>query len=161
MEEKTIDVSAFDIGDSPSLVSVELPISVGILPTYVPDQNMRLRLYRRLADLPDEAALDALEEEFRDRFGNPPDTVHNLIYQIRVKLRAETAGLASVSVDSHQLVLRFPPLPEGMQSRELPNIGHLARSGKNAYWLPMEEDRWKNRLLDTLSAIIDLYGRIY
>ncbi len=141
---------AFQEGHIP--VSVELPIPVGIPVEYVPDQDMRLRLYRRLVTFRSEEEIDALAEEFADRFGPLPEGVQNLFFQMRVKLRAEAAGLASVSVESDQIVLRFPPLPEGVTSRELPNLGLDSRAGKNAYWLPYASrmEDWPDRLLNTL-----------
>ena len=103
-------------------VSVDLPLSIGIPVDYIPDQTMRLKLYRRLADMQDEGEVQAMEDEFNDRFGSLPDQVANLFFQMRVKLRAEQAGLASVSMEGDQIVLRYPPLPEGV-NRSLPNPG--------------------------------------
>ncbi|HVP20391.1 MAG TPA: transcription-repair coupling factor [Anaerolineaceae bacterium] len=138
-------------------VSVDLPLGLGIPMGYVPDQGMRLRLYRRLADLKDEGELTALSDEFSDRFGPLPEEVKNLIFQMQVKLRAEEAGLASVSVENDQIVLRYPPLPEGAPGRNLPSIGTEARTGKNAYWMPMGSgDGWKDRLLECLAKINEM-----
>ena len=139
-------------------VNVELPLSIGVPVDYVADQNIRLRLYRRLADIQNEAEVDTITEEFVDRFGPPPEPLRNLFYQIRVKLRAEAAGLASVSVEGDQMILRFPPLPDGVSSRNLPNLGAQARSGKNAYWLPFSsrQQDWQQALLDTLAQIKEL-----
>ena len=83
----------------------------------------------------------------------------NLLYQMQVKLRAEEAGLISVAAEGEQIVLRFPPLPESMPSRNLPAIGGKTRSGKNAYWLQVDfaDDSWRNQLLEILSAIIELW----
>ncbi len=137
-------------------VAVDLPLSAGIPVDYVPDQNMRLRLYRRLADLQSEADVQQLADEFHDRFGPPPDSVQNLFFQLLVKLRGERAGLASVAVEGDQIVLRYPALPESAPPRNLPFVGTLARTGKNAFWLSMEGDPavWKERLLQLLSAIM-------
>ena len=138
-------------------VSVDLPLSIGIPVDYVEDQNMRLRLYRRLADLESEPDVFALAEEFQDRFGPLPVEVENLLYQMRIKLRAERVGLSSVSVESDQIVLRYPPLPEGMNGRALPYIGTIARAGKNAYWLAMGSgEGWKEQLIEVLSAIDEI-----
>ena len=87
----------FEFKDGHMPVSVDLPLSVGIPVDYVPDQNMRLQLYRRLADLQNEQEVRSLAEELRDRFGPLPEQVSNLIFQMSVKLRAEVAGLASVT----------------------------------------------------------------
>ncbi len=138
-------------------VTVDLPISVGIPADYVPDQNLRLSLYRRLADLQNEPEVQFMADEFIDRFGVLPEDVENLLYQMRVKLLAETAGLASVTLENDQLVLRYPPLPDGFPARNLPNLGPQARAGKNAYWLPLNgsPDSWKDRLIETLRKLVE------
>ncbi len=140
-------------------VGVDLPLPAGIPAEYVPEQHVRLSLYRRIASVQDEGELDALHSEFSDRFGELPELVANLFYQMRVKLRAETAGLASVSIESDQFVLRFPPLPEGVQARALPDIGMNSRASKNAYWISTNQGQadWREKLLAALSAIIDLW----
>lgn len=143
-------------------VSVDLPLAIGVPVSYVPDQNMRLNLYRRLANLKQEDELQALGEEFVDRFGPMPESVTNLFYQMRVKLRAERAGLASVAVESDQVVLRFPPLPDGVNIRNLPQIGPQIRPGKNAYWIQIdyEKETWQDHILEALSAIIQVYPQV-
>ena len=135
-------------------VSVDLPLPVGISVEYIADQNMRLKLYRRLADVTDEDELQAMQDEFADRFGPLPEPVENLFFQMRVKLRAELAGLASVSLEGEQIVLRYPPLPEGA-SRTLPHLGMGVRAGKNAYWITINNGiDWKEKLLETLAEIL-------
>ena len=135
-------------------VNVDLPLEIGIPATYIADQAMRLKLYRRLADTQNEDDLQTMHDEFTDRFGTLPEPVAHLFFQMRVKLRAELAGLASVAMEGEQLVLRYPPLPEGA-SRKLPFVGLQARSGKNAYWIPIAglED-WRGVLLETLAEIM-------
>lgn len=139
-------------------VSVDLPLAIGIPVEYIPDQTMRLKLYRRLADMQDEGEVQAMEDEFLDRFGPLPEPVENLFFQMRVKLRAEQAGLSSVAMEGEQIVLRYPPLPEGM-SRQLVNLGSGVRAGKNAYWMPANVNGkdWRERLLEALSAIIEAW----
>jgi len=135
-------------------VNVDLPLAIGIPEAYVPDTNLRLRLYRRLADLTDEAALEALAAEFTDRFGPLPEMVTNLFYQMRVKLRAERAGLISIGMESGQIVLRYPASPEGTESKRLTDLGPVIRAGKNAYWCLFGKDTdWQERLLEVLERL--------
>ncbi len=135
-------------------VNVDLPLASGIPADYIPDQALRLRLYRRLADLTDEAALDALTSEFTDRFGPPPDMVSSLFYQMRVKLKAEKAGLISVGMENGQILLRYPPQPEAAEVRRLPDLGPGVRGGKNAYWCTFgREADWQEKLLHVLAQI--------
>ncbi len=142
-------------------VTVDLPLAIGIPASYVPNQDLRLRLYRRLASLRDERDLDPLAEEFADRFGALPLMVQNLFYQMKVKLRADAVGIQSVNVESGQLVLRYPVLSESMSQRMLSDLGPQVRGGKNAYWCTfMKDENWQERLLDVLerlkSRVIDV-----
>ncbi|MFN2303431.1 MAG: transcription-repair coupling factor, partial [Anaerolineales bacterium] len=136
--------------------SVNLPLSIGIPPEYIPDQALRLKLYRRLADIKDEAALASIVMEFEDRFGLLPDEVSNLIYQIKIKLLAALAGFADVGFEGRQLVLRYPTLPDGIESRNLPEIGKGIIAGKNAYriyFTDPENEPWQELLLGVLLKI--------
>jgi transcription-repair coupling factor (superfamily II helicase) len=123
---------------------------------YVTDKIMRLRLYRRMADLRRLEEVDSLEEEFKDRFGELPEAVTNLLYQIKVKLLAERAGLASVSSENGQLVLRYP---ENVMPESLPDLGPNVRVGKTALWLPYAGlDNWPEVLMETLQTLEELQG---
>jgi transcription-repair coupling factor (superfamily II helicase) len=133
-------------------VNVDLPLAVGIPAEYIADQDLRLRLYRRIADLRDETEVDALASEFGDRFGKLPEMVENLFYQMRVKLRAERVGLSSISWESGQIVLRYPTSGEEKDGSRLPDLGPSIRGGKNAYWCSFGE-KWQERLLETLSLL--------
>ena len=136
-------------------VTVDLSLPVGIPIFYVADQDMRLSLYRRIADLSAEDEIDALMDEFNDRFGPVPEAVRNLFFQMHVKLLAEKIGLSSVTLEGDQLVLRYPPLPEGVTSRNLPEMGEGVRAGKNAYWLAVAgEEDWQKRLAQLLQALL-------
>jgi len=87
--------------------------------------------------------------------------VRNLFYQLKIKLLAESAGLSSVTMDSHQIVLRFPPLEPGDGSvngkkpdRKLPDVGEGVRTGRNAYWLTIgKEDEWQDKLIAVLQRL--------
>ena len=136
-------------------VAVELPMMIGLPVDYITDQRMRLSLYRRIAEIETSGALDALNNEFEDRFGSMPEEVKNLIFQIKVKILAEQAGLASVSTETDQIVLRYPPQNEKMTLKELYLPGNNVRSGKNSYWFAYRKfgDGWQDFLLEVLSEL--------
>jgi len=136
-------------------VNVDIPLEVGIPVEYISDHDLRLRLYRRIADLRDETEIDAMANEFNDRFGPLPEPVQNLFYQMRVKLRAEKIGLASVGWETDQVILRFPSGPDARDDKRLPDLNHDVRGGKGAYWCNFGKDPdWKERLLETLNLLI-------
>jgi transcription-repair coupling factor (superfamily II helicase) len=66
---------------------------------------------------------------------------------------AAQLGLASVNFEGRQLVLRYPPLPEGVESRSLRDLDRGIISGKNAYRIQFREDdleMWQARLIEVL-----------
>jgi len=150
-KDSTLRSSAFDLPMSMP-VNVDLPLAVGIPADYIADQDLRLRLYRRIADLRDETEIDALSSEFTDRFGPLPEMAQNLFYQMRVKLRAERAGLSALNWESGQIVLRYPPSGEEKDGKRLPDLGPGIRGGKSAYWCSFGEN-WEERLLAVLERL--------
>ncbi len=138
-------------------VNVDLPLAIGISSDYISDQELRLRLYRRIADLRDETELDALGSEFRDRFGQLPEMTQNLLYQMRVKLRAEQANLSAVSMESSgQILLKYASPADGSEAKRLPDLGDGVRGGKSAYWVALsKEENWMAKLLDVLGKLVD------
>ncbi len=157
LDEMTFDLQPSTFNLPLSLpVNVDLPLAVGIPAHYISDQDLRLRLYRRIADLRDETELDALGSEFRDRFGHLPEMTQNLLYQMRVKLRAERIGLASVNWESGQVLLKFPLPASGAEAKRLPDLPGGVRGGKGQYWVVFtKEEVWTAKLLDVLARLGD------
>lgn len=136
------------------LVNVDLPLVVNIPTEYVPDKSMRLKLYRRLSQIQNIEEIDALSSEFSDRFGTPPDSVENLIYQLKIKVLAGQVGLESIAIDNGRLSLRFPQLPEDTPPRRFPNLGLDVTTSKNTIWLPVDGNTsWMEKLLKVLDNL--------
>jgi transcription-repair coupling factor (superfamily II helicase) len=134
------------------LVSVDLPINAGIPSEYVPDKNMRLRLYRRIADLRSLSEIDAIFEEFTDRFGIPPKPVRNLLYQLKIKLLGEFSGIVSVNVENNQVVLRYP---DDQLPSDLPELDSRVRIGKTALWMQYKSTpNWQEELLKLFNILL-------
>jgi len=152
-ERRKIEVSLTSLTQPISMpVNVDLPLAVGIPAEYIPDQDLRLRLYRRIADLRDETEVEALSSEFKDRFGPLPEMVKNLFYQMQVKLLAEQAGLSSISWESGQIVLKYPATADSKESNRLADLGPGIRGGKSAYWCSFGEE-WQDKLLAVLKIV--------
>ena len=148
--------STFDLLPLAMPVNVDLPLAIGIPADYIPDQNLRVRLYRRIADMRDESEIDALAAEFRDRFGQLPEMAQNLLYQMRVKLRAERVGLSAVSWEAGQVALRFASPANGAESKRLPDLSPQVRGGKSAYWINFtKQESWQTRLLEVLGLLLE------
>ncbi|MGD9740790.1 MAG: transcription-repair coupling factor [Bauldia sp.] len=61
--------------------------------SYVPDLNLRMTLYRRLADLGDAASIDGFGAELIDRFGPMPSEVEHLLKILLIKSLCRIANV--------------------------------------------------------------------
>ena len=73
-------------------------ISVMIPEAYVPALDLRMGLYRRLADLEDRTAIDAFAVEMVDRFGALPLEVKHLLDILVIKGDCLRAGVEKIDV---------------------------------------------------------------
>jgi transcription-repair coupling factor (superfamily II helicase) len=73
---------------------------------YIVDPPARIDAYRKLADAPDQAALDRLRDEWRDRFGPLPPAAENLLVLQSIRLAAAGKRLASVESREGKLMLK-------------------------------------------------------
>jgi transcription-repair coupling factor (superfamily II helicase) len=141
------------------LTTVDLPLPASLPSDYIADRRLRLQLYRRLADLTDESEVEAVGSELADRFGPLPRAVEDLIYQLKVKVRAGRAGVEAVSSDSGQIVITLPAAGKGDGrglSGALPaNLGPGVRVSKNRLWLARaaSEGDWRAQLLEVLAKL--------
>ncbi|MFC2041133.1 transcription-repair coupling factor [Chloroflexota bacterium] len=108
--------------------SVDLPFPAYIPEDYVTDLNTRLGLYQKLVKLERLEQIEAMAQEFGDRFGALPPEVNNLLYAVKVKVLAAKAGIESITTDQREIVLT---LFEGMRfDRE--KLASFSRDGIKA-----------------------------
>ena len=87
-------------------VRINLPLRAYLPPDYVPQEHLRLQLYRRMAQLRDLGAVEEMAGELKDRFGERPAVVDNLLYQLSLKVLARQAGVKSIYTDDGWVVLQ-------------------------------------------------------
>jgi transcription-repair coupling factor (superfamily II helicase) len=132
--------------------SVDLPLAAALPEEYVPDRDLRLRLYRRMAEIGSEQDLDSLRRELEDRFGSLPDAAENLLYQLRVKILAQMAGVDPVAMEGGTIILGIA-LGEEAGAAE---IHSRARYSKKRLYIPVaaEQDEWKPELIGILLRLV-------
>ncbi len=134
-------------------VTIDLPIPTYIPTDYVPDMGLRIQLYRRMADLPDETAISDLRVELADRFGPPPPVVDNLLYQLRVKQLALRAEVDAIATEGQQISIRLARLVEADRPALQRRLGHDVRVSRSAIWLPRAINDWQDALIDILGQL--------
>ncbi|MDQ3127552.1 MAG: transcription-repair coupling factor, partial [Chloroflexota bacterium] len=86
---------------------LDLPVEAHLPDDYVPEEAQKLELYRRLARARTGGDLAAFRQELTDRFGPMPAPVVRLVEVAELRLTAEAVGVASMSREDGQLVVRF------------------------------------------------------
>jgi transcription-repair coupling factor (superfamily II helicase) len=89
-------------------VRVELPVDALLPHDYVPGERLRLDAYRRLASAQTDGDVDAVRAELRDRFGELPEPVENLLAVASFRAFARSFGVTEVA--SQGKYIRFAPL---------------------------------------------------
>lgn len=145
-------------------ITLELPLPVGLTADFVPDEALRLQLYRRMAELTDELQIAALEDELRDRFGPLPDTTENLMFQLRLKILARDAHVPVIAVESGQIVLRptwFKDLSNEQWGALRTLLQQYGRVGRREIWLPLnwEQLQWHKNLQAALELLVQWRGK--
>jgi transcription-repair coupling factor (superfamily II helicase) len=76
---------------------------------YLPDISERVTLYRRLSAAETSDELSILEEEIRDRFGEPPSEVTNLIRLMHLRINLKRLHVVRLSAGPKRTTLQFLP----------------------------------------------------
>jgi transcription-repair coupling factor (superfamily II helicase) len=96
-----------DSGEERWSPQITIGVPVMIPEDYVPDLQLRMSLYRRLADLDDAGAIDAFGAELVDRFGPLPDEVEALLKVVYVKSLCRRANVEKVEAGPKGVVIAF------------------------------------------------------
>jgi len=138
-------------------VSVDLPLPSFIPKDYVPEETLRLQLYRRLARLTKAREVKEVARELEDRFGKMPAPVRNLLYQLLVKTLALSAGVQSILVENGQLILRTGELEEARRRKLAKRLGKGAIVGREEIRVPLRRrGNWRRRLVALLRTLASL-----
>ncbi len=88
-------------------VQLSLGIALRIDETYIAEENHRLRMYKRIAGVDSELALDDVRTELEDRYGPLPVSVAHLLEAARLRIECEKIGVSQVDRKRDQLHIRF------------------------------------------------------
>jgi transcription-repair coupling factor (superfamily II helicase) len=86
---------------------LNLGIALRIDESYVPEENQRLRLYKKIAGSTSEAAIQEVRAEMEDRYGALPDATVYLLEAAQVRLESERLGVAQIDRKRGELQIRF------------------------------------------------------
>src|ERR1700758_421215 len=86
---------------------LNLGLNIRIPAEYIPEENQRLRMYKRVAGVERESQLHDVRAELIDRYGEPPLAVRNLLDYADLKLVAVHVGVHSIERKRDQVSIKF------------------------------------------------------
>jgi transcription-repair coupling factor (superfamily II helicase) len=136
-------------------IQINLPLPAYISEDYLPEEKMRLRLYRRLAGLTSLSEIDEMAKELQDRFGEMPEPVANLLYQLRLKLLAMETGVKAIVTEIGQIIIRADSLQDVDRAGLERRLDDAARVTPRQVSLPLHPNPevWQAKLEKTLRLI--------
>ncbi|MBL4876679.1 MAG: transcription-repair coupling factor [Cohaesibacteraceae bacterium] len=128
LEEAVASLKSGDFDVEAEKWSPQITIGTAVLipEHYVKDLQLRLGLYKRLADLDDAREIDAFGAELIDRFGPLPEEVDHLLKIVYIKGLSRIANVEKIDAGPKGVVISF-------RNNEFPNpealVGYLTEQG--------------------------------
>jgi transcription-repair coupling factor (superfamily II helicase) len=86
---------------------LNLGLNIRIPADYVPEENQRLQMYKRVARIETESQLSDVAAELQDRYGPPPPAVRNLLDYASLKLLCMRVGVNAIERKRDSVTLKF------------------------------------------------------
>ncbi|HEY7825223.1 MAG TPA: transcription-repair coupling factor [Candidatus Acidoferrales bacterium] len=107
MMERAVSESKGEAVAPERRATLNLGLDIRIPPEYIESENLRLRIYKRIAEISSDAGRSEVRRELDDRFGPPPPPVENLLEYAVLKALAEKLLVASMDRRGDQVALKF------------------------------------------------------
>jgi transcription-repair coupling factor (superfamily II helicase) len=90
---------------TPMEVSINLRLEAYLPPAYIPNEALRMEMYRKVSRCHSTEEIQIVEEELRDRFGPLPLPAKNLLSERMLRLAAQDCGIRSLFRTDGRLVI--------------------------------------------------------
>jgi transcription-repair coupling factor (superfamily II helicase) len=108
LEEAVRKMKGEEEAPAHAATTINLGISVRIDSDYIPEENQRLRMYKRIAGAQTQSDLADVRAELQDRYGIPPEAVLNLLAAGEIRLHCEQLGISQLDRKRTQIELPNP-----------------------------------------------------
>jgi transcription-repair coupling factor (superfamily II helicase) len=129
------------VEEPPEPVRLDVAVDAYIPTDYVPYEQAKIDIHRRIAGALEVADVERLREELQDRFGPVPDSLANLLALQRARIKFGQAGASAVSFRGDRLAVTPIELDSARARRlreELP--GAIYESGRSQVSLRVPSD---------------------
>ncbi|MGI9099629.1 MAG: transcription-repair coupling factor, partial [Solirubrobacteraceae bacterium] len=127
--------------EAPEPVRLDVNVDAYVPADYIPYEQAKIDVHRRIAGAVDVADLELLREELDDRFGELPQPLSNLIDLQRARIKLGQAGATAVSFRGGRLAVTPIELDSVRAKRVRAEIpGALYESGKSQLSVRVPDD---------------------
>lgn len=131
--------------------TIDLGLPAYIPHDYVEDQATRLLLYHRLVELRTPAEIDDFAAELRDRFGELPEAVRNLLFIATLRAIAAGRGVETIASRDGAVVVQVAGrLDRATLERAL---GRSVRVGASQLHIPRGRNGWTETLRKAVELV--------
>ena len=88
-------------------IQLNLGLNIRIPADYIKEENQRLRMYKRVAGVETESQLKDVASELKDRYGEPPLAVRNLLNYAVLKLQGLRVGATAIERKRELVNIKF------------------------------------------------------
>jgi transcription-repair coupling factor (superfamily II helicase) len=147
-------------GELPEPVRLDVNVNAYIPADYIPYEQAKIDVHRRIASALEVAEVERLREELEDRFGPVPEPLANLLALQRARIKFGQAGAQTVSFRGDRLAVTPIELDSVRAKRlreELPEALYEAGRSQVSVRVPSEgEQRFPTvvRAADVLLAVV-------
>jgi transcription-repair coupling factor (superfamily II helicase) len=119
-------------------VTLQLGLPLALPPSWIPDESLRMALYKRIAAAPDTPALEAEASGATDRYGAPPPAFARLLDAARLRLFARALGVKALQRRGDELHATLEKDHRLDPDRVLASLkrGELFAAGPDAFRVP-------------------------
>jgi transcription-repair coupling factor (superfamily II helicase) len=107
MLERTVRELKGEVQPETAETQLNLGLNIRIPSDYIPEENQRLRMYKRVAGVETPAQLEDVAGELGDRYGAPPPPVRSLLEYATLKLLSQRIGVAQIERRREAVSIRF------------------------------------------------------
>ena len=143
--------------------SIDLRIDAFIPPDYITNEFQKLDIYKRIAEIESQAEKDDRMDELIDRFGEPPESVMNLLDIALLKVHAHQNFITGITEKPNGIRIVMYEQAE-VAPEKIPDL--LAGYGKRLRFVPdsvpyfVYQAKENEELLPQLNEVVDSIGEI-
>jgi transcription-repair coupling factor (superfamily II helicase) len=133
LEESIHELQTGEVAEEKEPAIIDINVTALIPDKWVGDRDVKLMEYKRLASVDSELAIEIIQAEWKDRFGDIPKQTQMLMNLVRLRIMATALKIPQVRADDESLRITVPyNLQEWLfLQKQLP-----VAVGRKARWVP-------------------------